>query len=66
MRLDKLTIKAQEAVQSAQNLAEERQSPDFSPDHLLSALIEQEDGTVRPILQKLGLEVQSIQKKELL
>ena len=61
MRLDKLTIKAQEAVQSAQNLAEERQSPDFSPDHLLSALITQEDGTVRPILQKLGLEVQSIQ-----
>jgi ATP-dependent Clp protease ATP-binding subunit ClpB len=39
MRLDKLTLKSQEAFQAAHRLAEERQNPEVTPEHLLSALL---------------------------
>ena len=54
MRLDKLTIKAQEALQSAQNLATELQHSELGSLHLLSALLSDKEGIVRPILGKLG------------
>lgn len=54
MRLDKLTIKAQDAVQDAQHIAEENQQQQIEPEHLLLALLRQEGGVVGPILQKLG------------
>ena len=60
MRLDKFTIKAQEALQSAQTLASEEQNPELSVEHLLFSLIKQTDGIVTPILQKLGVDIQSI------
>ena len=60
MRLDKFTIKAQEALQSAQNLASEKQNPEISVEHLLLSLIKQTDGIVTPILQKLGAGIQGI------
>ena len=60
MRLDKFTIKAQEALQSAQNLASEKQNPEISVEHLLLSLIKQTDGIVTPILQKLGADIQGI------
>ncbi len=63
MRLDKLTIKAQEALQAAQHLAEERQHPEITPEHLFSALLGQEDGVVRPILEKLGVPVSAISQQ---
>ncbi len=60
MRLDKFTIKAQEALQSAQTLASDEQNPELSVEHLLLVLIKQTDGIVTPILQKLGVDIQGI------
>jgi ATP-dependent Clp protease ATP-binding subunit ClpB len=55
MRMDKLTIKAQEAVQQAQQLAEKNQNVQIDVEHLLAALLAQTDGVTGPILQKLGV-----------
>jgi len=55
MRLDKFTIKAQEAIQEAQNLAEEKNHQQIDVEHLLLALVRQEGGVVAPVLQKLGV-----------
>src|ERR1700745_1486689 len=59
-RFDKLTLKGQEALQAAQNHAQENGNPQVAPEHLLWALIEQKDGIVLPILQKLGINLQTI------
>src|SRR5262249_36090180 len=53
-RFDKLTVKAQEAVQAAQHLAQDRGNPQLLPIHLLSALLDEEQGVVRPLIQKVG------------
>ncbi|MCY2928499.1 MAG: ATP-dependent chaperone ClpB [Planctomycetota bacterium] len=55
MRLDKLTVKAQEAIAAAQGLASEYGHAAFGPLHLLKALIEQEGGLVEPLLEKVGI-----------
>jgi ATP-dependent Clp protease ATP-binding subunit ClpB len=52
---NKLTEKAQEAVVTAQRLAEERQHTLLEPEHLLSALIAQDGGVVPAVLEKLGV-----------
>jgi ATP-dependent Clp protease ATP-binding subunit ClpB len=54
IRLDKLTIKGQEALQVAQSLAETLEHPQLEPEHLLDALIQQQEGIVAPLLRKLG------------
>jgi ATP-dependent Clp protease ATP-binding subunit ClpB len=54
IRFDKLTIKAQEALQSAQGMAQKLNHQEVDCEHMLSALIEQPDGLVRPLLEKLG------------
>ncbi|MDP9175871.1 MAG: ATP-dependent chaperone ClpB [Planctomycetota bacterium] len=54
MRFDKLTIKAQEAVTGAQELAQRANHVEITPLHLLTALLEEKDGVVIPLLQKLG------------
>jgi ATP-dependent Clp protease ATP-binding subunit ClpB len=54
MRFDKLTIKAQEALQQAQNLAEDCKHPEIRPEHLALALLHQQEGIVLPVLKKLG------------
>lgn len=54
MRLDKLTIKAQNAIQDAQHIADQNGQQQIEPEHLLLALLAQEGGVVAPILQKLG------------
>jgi len=55
MRLDKLTIKSQEALSEAQNLASSRGHAAVEPAHLLAALLAQGDGITVPILGKLGV-----------
>src|ERR1044071_4811900 len=60
IRFDKLTLKAQEALQAAQSHAQEKGNPQVAPEHLLWALIEQKDGVVLPILQKLGVNLQKL------
>jgi ATP-dependent Clp protease ATP-binding subunit ClpB len=54
MQPDRFTVKSQEAVAAAQQLAAARGNPEIAPAHLLAALLAQEDGLVPPILQKLG------------
>ena len=60
MRFDRLTIKAQEALETAQNLATDAQSPELNVEHLMLALIRQTDGIVTPIFQKLGVNIAGI------
>jgi len=57
MRLDKFTLRGQEAIQSAIELAEKNQHQQVEPEHLLVAMLEQPEGIVRPILGKLGANV---------
>ncbi|MCC6463724.1 MAG: ATP-dependent chaperone ClpB [Planctomycetes bacterium] len=54
MRLDKLTVKTQEAVQDALSLAQKHGHQAIEPEHVLLCLLRQEDGVVKPLLQKLG------------
>ncbi|NDD63792.1 MAG: AAA family ATPase, partial [Acidobacteria bacterium] len=54
MRLDKFTVKAQEAIESAVGLAEGRGNQNVEPEHLLAALIGQAEGVTRPVLGKIG------------
>ena len=53
-RFDQLTIKAQEAVQRAAELAQQAGHPQIDPHHLLSALLAEEEGVVAPVLEKIG------------
>lgn len=55
MRFDKLTIKAQEAVAAAQELAAGRGHAQITSAHLLRALLDQPEGGAAPILQKIGV-----------
>jgi ATP-dependent Clp protease ATP-binding subunit ClpB len=54
LRLDKLTIKAQEAFQEAQEIAARHDQQQIEPLHVLAALVTQTDGVVRPLLNRLG------------
>ena len=63
MRLDKLTIKAQEAIQAAQSLADQHEHQAVEPEHLLAALLQQREGVVAPILAKLGARAESVQRQ---
>ncbi|HEV7474283.1 MAG TPA: ATP-dependent chaperone ClpB [Pyrinomonadaceae bacterium] len=60
MRLDKFTLRAQEAIQTAIESAERSQNQQVEPEHLLAAMLEQPEGIVRPILGKLAVNVQVV------
>ncbi|MFO0753636.1 MAG: ATP-dependent chaperone ClpB [Thermodesulfovibrionales bacterium] len=60
MRLDKLTVKSQEAVQEAQRLAEKKGNQQLEVEHLLYALLEDESGIARQILQRIGVDIQTL------
>jgi ATP-dependent Clp protease ATP-binding subunit ClpB len=55
IRSDKFTVKAQEALQAAQELGERSGQQQIEPLHLLWALVSQGDGVVPPLLEKLGV-----------
>src|ERR1700728_3235701 len=59
-RLDKLTQKAQEALQQTQAIAEKSDSQVMYPLHLLIALAEEKEGIVRPVLEKCGIHPDAI------
>lgn len=61
IQFDKFTVKAQEAVQKAQSLAAERHQQAVDPLHLLGALMQEREGIVRPLLNKLGVNVDQMQ-----
>ena len=56
MQLDKFTVKSQEAVQAAHNTAQQFGNQEMQPEHLLKAILEQPEGVVVPVLQKMGIE----------
>jgi ATP-dependent Clp protease ATP-binding subunit ClpB len=60
MRMDKFTVKAQEALQAAQSLADQHGHQAIEPEHLLRALLEQREGVVGPVLAKLGVRPDAI------
>jgi ATP-dependent Clp protease ATP-binding subunit ClpB len=60
IRWDKLTVKAQEAVQRAGNLASEHGNSEVLPMHLLAALLEDQEGIVPPVLEKVGIGPQAV------
>jgi ATP-dependent Clp protease ATP-binding subunit ClpB len=64
MNFNKLTVKAQEAVAEAQNLARSAGNPELTPEHLLLALLRQDGGIVAPILNKLGLNPGAIEAED--
>jgi ATP-dependent Clp protease ATP-binding subunit ClpB len=59
-RFDKLTLKAQEAVQSAQEIAARHDHQQIEPLHLLAALVAQHDGIVPPLLSRLGVRPETL------
>jgi ATP-dependent Clp protease ATP-binding subunit ClpB len=54
MDFEKLTIKAQEALDSATSLAQKNDNSQIENEHVLLAMLEQEDGIVAPIIEKIG------------
>jgi ATP-dependent Clp protease ATP-binding subunit ClpB len=60
IRWDKFTVKAQEAVQRANELASEHGNPELAPVHLLAALVEDREGIVSPVLEKIGIGPQAV------
>jgi ATP-dependent Clp protease ATP-binding subunit ClpB len=60
IRWDKFTVKAHEAVQRANELASEHGNPELMPVHILAALIEDKEGIVVPVLEKIGIGPQAV------
>jgi ATP-dependent Clp protease ATP-binding subunit ClpB len=60
IRWDKFTLKAQEAIQRANELAAEHGNPELMPVHLLAALVEDKEGIVPPVLEKIGIGPQAV------
>ncbi len=61
MRLDKFTEKAQEALQEAAELARNSGQQSVEPEHLLLALVRQEEGVARTLLERAGASVQALE-----
>ncbi len=62
IRFEKFTVKAQEAMQAAQSLADQHNHQSMEPEHLLLALLQQREGVVGPVLAKLGARPEVIQR----
>ena len=63
MNLNNFTIKAAEAIQSAQQLAFNLQNPNIETEHILKALLDQEDSTVDYLLKKNNVTVNLVESK---
>src|SRR5467141_1517430 len=60
LRFEKMTVKAQEALQKAQEIAGSRENQQIEPIHLLAALVQQPDGVVPPLLARLGIRPEAL------
>jgi len=60
LRFDKMTVKAQEALQESQEIAARHQQQEIAPLHLLSALVGQADGVVPSLLTRLGVRTEAL------
>src|SRR3954469_19359277 len=62
IRWDKFTIKAQEAIQAANDVASEHGNPEMLPLHILSALVSDKEGVVVPVLGKISVNVEALKQ----
>jgi ATP-dependent Clp protease ATP-binding subunit ClpB len=60
MNLDKLTIKSQESLSNAMEFASELGHAEIAPLHIVKALLEQEDGAVKSVLKRIGVQMPQI------
>src|ERR671931_684292 len=63
MRIDKYTQKMQEALQGAQDVASQANHPEITNEHFLSALLDQGEGITRPLLEKIGANVDQLRDR---
>ncbi|MCA9738936.1 MAG: type VI secretion system ATPase TssH, partial [Gemmatimonadetes bacterium] len=63
INFERLTMKATEALRLAANDARGRGNPEVDGPHLLGALLEQEEGIVLPVLQKIGVQVDGVRAR---
>src|SRR5437588_1296246 len=63
LRFEKMTVKAQEAVQAAQEVAAQHENQQIEPVHLLAALVTQADGVVPPLLARLGVRTETLSQE---
>jgi ATP-dependent Clp protease ATP-binding subunit ClpB len=63
MRMEKLTIKAQEALAAARDHADQRNHQEVTPEHVLRALLDQEQGVAGALLRKLGVDPEAVRHK---
>src|ERR1700741_931132 len=63
MRIDRYTQKMQEGLQAAQDLASQLNNSEITNEHFLSALLNQNDGIPRPLLEKIGANVDQLQQR---
>ncbi|HAB03965.1 MAG TPA: ATP-dependent chaperone ClpB [Pseudomonas sp.] len=62
MRIDRLTSKLQLAISDAQSLAVGMDHPAIEPVHLLQALLEQQGGSIKPLLMQVGFDINSLRQ----
>jgi ATP-dependent Clp protease ATP-binding subunit ClpB len=60
LRFEKMTVKAQEALQNAQEVAARHENQQIEPVHLLGAMVAQTDGVVSPLLARLGIRAEAL------
>src|SRR2546425_12719843 len=60
MQLERFTIKAQEALQNAQATAQQYSQQEIDGEHLMLALVDQPEGLIQPLLQKLGVPITAL------
>src|SRR6266496_5017485 len=63
MRIDKYTQKMQEALQGAQDLASQANHPEITNEHFFSALLDQGEGITRPLLERIGANVDQLRER---
>jgi ATP-dependent Clp protease ATP-binding subunit ClpB len=63
LRFEKMTVKAQEALQSAQEIAARHENQQIEPIHLLAALVAQPEGVVPPLLARLGIRTELLSQE---
>ncbi len=61
MRIDRFTSKMQEGLQEGQALASQLQHQELTPEHLILALLRQQDGLARPLLEKLNVRIPEVE-----
>ncbi|MBQ1593091.1 MAG: type VI secretion system ATPase TssH, partial [Treponema sp.] len=60
MNYDQMTLKTQDAIQEANSLAQQKNHSEIGPEHLLYALLRQKDGTIPPLVERIGVQSETL------